>query len=83
MNLILNLSPETEAQLIAKASLVGKKPEDVALEVLREQFSSELVSAPILPPQAWLREFDAWVSGHTSRNPHVDDSREAIYPDRW
>ncbi len=39
-------------------------------------------SYPTLAPEAWLVEFDAWVNAHPSRNPHVDDSRESIYPDR-
>jgi len=83
MNLILHLTPETEAKLMERASLVGKNPEDVALDVLHDQLDGEPSSAATLPPEAWLREFDAWVSDHKSRNPRLDDSRESIYPDRW
>ena len=82
MNLILQLTPETEAKLKERAILVGKRPEDLALEALNERLNGEPVSAPTLPVEVWLQEFDAWVSGHTSRNPQFDDSRESIYPDR-
>lgn len=83
MNLLLHLTPETEAKLKQRASLAGKQVEDVVLEALAEQLNGEPVSGPTLPIEAWLQEFDAWVSGHKSRNPDVDDSRESIYPDRW
>ena len=83
MNLVLQLTPETEAKLLERAHLAGKKPEDIALEVLDDQLNGDSPSGAILPTEAWLREFDAWVSGHKSRNPRVDDSRESIYPDRW
>jgi hypothetical protein len=44
--------------------------------------SDDDAASPTLAPEAWIHEFDAWVSGHSSRNPHFDDSRESIYPDR-
>lgn len=81
MNLILHLTPETEAKLIERANLVGKKPEELALEALNDQLNGESPTAT-LPAEAWLLEFDAWVSNHKSRNPRFDDSREGIYPDR-
>lgn len=83
MNLTLHLTPETEARLKEHAALAGKRPEDLALEALQDKLSGEPVAPPALPPEEWLRQFDAWVSHHESRNPRVDDSRESLYPDRW
>ena len=83
MNLELHLKPETEAKLKQRASLAGKHVEEVVIEALEEQLNGEPVSAPTIPTDAWLREFDDWVSGHRSRNPDLDDSRESNYSDRW
>ncbi len=83
MNLTLHLTPETEAKLKEQAALSGKKPEELALEALQDKLEAESVSAPSLSTDEWLRQFDAWVSDHRSRNPRVDDSRDSIYPDRW
>ena len=82
MNLILHLPPDTEAKLNEKARVLGKPPEAVALEALNDRLSEDVVAQPLLPPDEWLRQFDAWVVSHPSRNPRVDDSRESIYPDR-
>jgi hypothetical protein len=82
MNLVLNLTPDTEAKLKERAVLAGKRPEELALEVLRDEFAAEPETAATLPLEAWLHEFDIWLRGHKSRNPHFDDSRESIYPDR-
>jgi hypothetical protein len=83
MNLTLTLTPETEARLKEQSNLTGKKPEQLALEALQDRLSGEPVSPPSLSAEEWLHEFDAWVRGHESRNPRLDDSRESIYPDRW
>jgi hypothetical protein len=83
MNLVLQISAEAEAKLNEQARSLGKAPEALALEALQDRLSGEDASQPILPPDEWLRQFDAWVRGHESRNPRVDDSRESIYPDRW
>jgi hypothetical protein len=83
MNLTLHLTPETEARLKVQAALLGKRPEELALEALQDKLSGDAPSSPTLTTEEWLRQFDAWVSDHESRNPRVDDSRETIYPDRW
>lgn len=82
MNLTLNLPPETEAKLKEQASLMGKSLEDLALEALEDKLSVESVPAPVLSAEDWNLHFDAWVTGHSSRNPHFDDSRDSIYPDQ-
>jgi hypothetical protein len=83
MNLVLNLSRKTEAKLRQASIRSGKAPEALVLEALDDKLSGELGSQQVLLPDEWLRQFDAWVRGHESRNPRVDDSRESIDPDRW
>jgi hypothetical protein len=83
VNLILHLTPETEIRLQEIVSLTGRKPEELALEALQDKLSGEPGTPAALPIGEWLQEFDAWVRGHESRNPHMDDSRDSIYPDRW
>lgn len=82
MNLTLRISAETEAKLLEQARRTGRSPEDLALEALQDRLSSDATSAPLLSPEEWSRQFDAWVAGHRSRNPSFDDSRESVYPDR-
>ena len=83
MNLTLHLTQETEARLKEQASLSGRSLEELALEALQEKLSGEPISPPLLSPEEWLRQFDAWVGDHKSRNPRLDDSRDSMYPDRW
>lgn len=82
MNLTLQLSPETEAKLKEHANLTGRTVEELALEALQDKLSSDASGAPQLSVEEWTRQFDAWVEGLPSRNPHFNDSRESIYPDR-
>ncbi|MBX9790394.1 MAG: hypothetical protein K2Y37_15860 [Pirellulales bacterium] len=82
MHLTLHLTPEIETQLNTQAALTGKPPEELVLEALRDKFAIEPISTTPLATDEWLRQFDAWVSNLSSRNPLVDDSRESIYSDR-
>lgn len=81
MNLILCLPPDTEAKLREQAGLTGKSLEELALEALQDKLSAEVTPTPVLSPDDWTRQFQAWVSSHSSRNPRFDDSRDSIYPD--
>lgn len=83
MNLILNISPETEIRLREYVAATGKQPEQLALEALQDKLAADETSTGSLSTDEWLRQFDAWVGTLTSHNPNVDDSRESIYPDRW
>ena len=82
MNLVLHLSPETEAKLLQQAVLVGKPPEEVAMKALEEQLATE---NPVMEPQTarqWVADFHRWAESHR-RLPHeADDSRESIYAGR-
>jgi len=82
MNLTLHLNPETEARLKEQADLTGRSLEELALEALQDKLSGEPTFPAALAPEEWLRQFDAWVGEHRSRNPRFDDSRNDIYPDR-
>jgi hypothetical protein len=83
MTLTLTLSPETEAKLTARARALGKAPEAVALEAIDERLAAESDAPTNLSVSERLKQFDAWVGSHQSRNPNLDDSRESFYPDRW
>jgi hypothetical protein len=80
MNLILRIPPDTEAQLKEQAELVGKSPEDLALEALQEKLASSADSAEMLPPDTRLAEFRDWMASHpVSLARDLDDSRDSIY----
>jgi hypothetical protein len=80
MNLILQLTPETESQLKEWTALTGKKPETVALEALQEKLSGEDPQVRHADP---LVEFQKWYAAHpASEATTVDDSRETIYEGR-
>jgi hypothetical protein len=88
MSLVLHLPPELEAQLDEQAKSLGKTPEQIVMATLQSRFldiSHEVDTEEVapLPIDKWLSIFDEWVAGLESRNPHVDDSREGLYPDRW
>jgi hypothetical protein len=83
LNLILNLSPETEIRLREYVVATGKQPEQLALEALQDKLAADDPRDDSLPANQWLQEFDAWVGTLRSHNPQVDDSRESMYPDRW
>jgi hypothetical protein len=84
MNLMLHLPPELEAKLGEQAKATGKSPEEIVMATLEGSLADPTANGTAtISLENWLREFDAWVAGHQSRNPRLDDSRESIYPDRW
>jgi hypothetical protein len=83
MNLILHLTPETEAWLKEQANLTGRSPEDLALEALQEKVAYESEPGTALSPSSRLAEFRAWLSSHPASTARIlDDSRESIYDGR-
>lgn len=82
MTLTLNLTPEVEARLRKLSQSTGKLPEELALDLLERDLDIEDLDEPEISYEEWSRLFNAWVKEHQSRNPHVDDSRDSIYPDR-
>jgi hypothetical protein len=82
MHLNLHLPPEIETKLAEKAAITGKSPETLAIDALREQFSDEPVARPLISPDEWLKQFDAWIASHAPVEVIIDDSRESIYDGR-
>jgi hypothetical protein len=82
MTLTLNLTPEVEARLRKLSQSTGKLPEELALDLLERDLDIEDLDEPEISYEEWSKHFDSWVKEQRSRNPHVDDSRDSIYPDR-
>ena len=82
MNLVLQLSPETEAKLLQQAAIVGRPPEELAMKALEEKLATESPVMEALTAQQWVADFHRWAESHR-RLPHeADDSRESIYAGR-
>lgn len=84
----LNVNPDIEARLIALAQSSGVSVEDFLLHVVEEKTGETATSrhAYELPPEEWVRRFEAWTRSHEADNLPVlsdeDISRESIYRDR-
>jgi predicted DNA-binding protein len=81
MTLTLHLTPEMEARLRELSQSTGRMPEELALDLLERDLEVE-DDGPAVSYEEWSKHFDSWVKEQRSRNPHVDDSRDSIYPDR-
>lgn len=82
----LVLSTDFEVGLEAKATAKGLSVEDYLKKLVARddwQFRDDYVE---LPPDEWIREFDAWADSHRAMNlPSLSDeaiSREFIYKER-
>ena len=90
MTVTLELSPEVEAGLLAQAQAEGLNVSDYVQNLVRERISTRAAGASLpayeLPPEEWVRQFEAWTRSHAGRNlPVLSDeamSRESIYADR-
>ena len=84
----LNLNPDIEARLIALAHSSGVSVDDFLLHVVEEKSGAAETSrrAYELPPEEWVRKFEAWTQSHAADNlPLLSDediSRESIYRER-
>ena len=77
----LDLKPEVQAGLAAEAEARG-----LSLEAYIEQvIHDHAVNAPVLSPEAWESEFEAWVNSFPDVPILSDEaiSRDSMYPDRW
>jgi len=79
MTVTLNLKPEVEAGLLAKAQEVGLTVEAFALAVLEGAILPTMPKA--LPSEERATAFEAWSAGHSVTQPLSDNavSRDAIY----
>ncbi|HEY2840380.1 MAG TPA: hypothetical protein VGJ26_14585 [Pirellulales bacterium] len=83
MNLILHLTPETEARLKKQATLTGRSPEELALEALQERLASDVLPQESLSASSRIAQFREWLSEHPESSvARLDDSRESIYDGR-
>jgi hypothetical protein len=66
----LNLNPDTEARLIALAHSSGVSVEDFLFHVVEEKSDATAASRPPheLPPEEWVRTFEAWTQSHAADN---------------
>ena len=92
MNVTLNLPPDVEAGLLAQAQAEGLAVSEYVQNLVRGQLAvrSGTGAKPRpsyeLPPEEWVRKFEAWAESHAALNlPVLSDeaiSRESIYADR-
>jgi hypothetical protein len=86
MTLKLELPPEREAALRARALARGMSVEQWLLE-LAEQLapSTSIAHLQKKDPEEWARRFHEWAEGHDRTTPLLSDEairRDSIYPDR-
>jgi len=80
MTLKLQLSPDVEARLRDRATLMGRSPETLALEALEEKLATSAEPDDALSPGVRLAEFGEWFASHpASKATALDDGRESIY----
>jgi hypothetical protein len=79
MTVTLNLKPEVEAGLLAKARESGLTVEEIVLAVLEGAFFP--TTPQILSSEERATAFEAWSAGHRVTQPLSDYavSRDAIY----
>jgi hypothetical protein len=82
MNLVLHLTPETEAKLKERAAASGKAPERLALEALEEILVSQPESGELLSKESRLAKFRELIASMPDGSPDADLSREAAYGNR-
>ena len=85
MSVTLELSPEQEAVLAARARSRGVSVEQLLLDLAA--LAPDLSAAHLQRsnPAEWASRFDAWVDSHDANAPTLSDeamSRESIYADR-
>jgi hypothetical protein len=92
MTVTIELPSDIEAGLRAQAKAKGLAVSDYVQHLVVEQVAAKLGASsggrPVyeLPPEEWIRKFDAWTQSHAALNlPLLSDediSRESIYRER-
>ncbi len=86
MGITLELSPDTEARLIAQAAARGLSVEELLKITIDALLSaSDASSSAVLSPQERAQKFVNWAKSHTLKTSPLSDeaiSRESIYRDR-
>lgn len=84
MNLELELSEDMESRLREEARANDVDVATFVTRAVQEKLASiaaEATESPTMSNDDWLREFVTWADGHP-QVPHLDTSRESLYPDR-
>ncbi len=81
MNMTLQLSREQQLELERRAAECGRNVADYVQDLVQQQLESDENGAAVkpVPFDEWNQQFQVWIAGHRSRNPHFDDSRECMY----
>jgi hypothetical protein len=88
MTITLDLKPEVEAGLMARAQAAGLSLAEFLsreLEAIVPAVPAESSSSPSAELDRWEKEFDEWLDSFP-QNPVLSDEalkRENWYPDRW
>ena len=92
MTVTIELPSDIEAGLLAQAQAEGLAVSDYVQHLVLEKVAAKLNAsaaarpASELPPEEWVRKFNAWTESHTALNlPLLSDediSRESIYRER-
>ena len=90
MTVTIELPADVEAGLLAQAQAQGLDVSDYVRNLVREQVAARAAisdhPAHDLPPEEWVRRFEAWTRSHAGDPLPVlsDDaiSRESIYRER-
>lgn len=86
----LSLPPELETRIQQQAVRAGVSTETWLQQQVFRQELEDYTPPPVslqdeLPPEEWVRQFQAWAESHDRTTPLLSDeaiSRENIYPDR-
>jgi len=90
MTVTIELPADIEAGLLAQAQAEGLDVSDYVRNLVREQVAAKAANAVSsrpahdLPPEEWVRRFEAWVGSHAGNTVVLPDDameRESIYGD--
>ena len=82
MNLTLHLPSDLESKLREQAAALGKPPEVVALEAIRDVLALTPDAGELLSKDSRLAKFRELVASMPDGNPDADLSRDSAYGDR-
>jgi hypothetical protein len=92
MTVTIELPPDVEVGLLAQAQAEGLAVSEYVQNLVRGEITARMGAGVMprpayeLPPEEWVRKFEAWTQSHAGLDlPLLSDediSRESIYADR-